>query len=147
MGKRCEQCGGRNHFKAKCKKIHSLSQEQEFDEDQWLKAVRAESKDVTAVMTVNDCDVRFQLDSAADVNTISQCHVGKEQCKPTKVRLNMWNKTNMKPLGEADLTVINARTKEKHQLRFIIVPNLFTCLLGLNTVQKLKLITFNDKDS
>ena len=146
-GKRCEQCGGRNHFKAKCKKIHSVSQEQEFDEDQWLKAVRAGGKEVTAVMKVNDCDVRFQLDSAADVNTISQCHVRKEQCKPTKVPLNMWNKRNMKPLGEADPTVINARTKEKHQLRFIVVPNLFTCLLGLNTVQKLKLITINDKDS
>ena len=76
-----------------------------------MKAVRAGGKEVTAVMTVNDCDVRFQLDSAADVNTISQCHVLKEQCKPTKLRLNMWNKTNMKPLGEADLTVIKPRTK------------------------------------
>ena len=44
IGKRCEQCGGRNHFKAKCKKIHSLSQEQEFDEDQWLKAVELKVK-------------------------------------------------------------------------------------------------------
>lgn len=79
-----------------------------------VESCRAESKEVTAVMTVNDCDVRFQLDSAADVNTISQCHVRKEQCKPTKVPLNMWNKRNMKPLGEADPTVINARTKEKH---------------------------------
>ena len=79
-----------------------------------MKVVIAGGKEVTAVMTVNDCDVRFQLDSAADVNSLSQCHVRKELCKPTKVRLNMWNKTNMKSLGEADLTVINPRTKEKH---------------------------------
>ena len=57
----------------------------------------------------------------------------------------MWNKTNMKPLAEADLTVVNPCTKENHQLRFIVVPNQLTCLLGLNTVQKLKLITINDE--
>ena len=110
-----------------------------------MKAVRPGGKEVTAVMTVNDCDVRFQLDSAADVNTISQCHVLKEQWKPTKLRLNMWNKTNMKPLGEADLTVIKPRTKVKCQLRFIVVPNQFTCLLWLDIIQKLKLITINDE--
>lgn len=144
-GKCCEQCGGRNHFKAKCKKIHSVSQEEEFNEDQWLKAVSSGGKEVTAIMRINECDIRFQLDSAADVNTISQRYVRKEQCKPTKIRLNMWNKTNMKPLGEADLTVVNPRTNEKHQLRFIVVPNHYTCLLGLEAVQKLKLITINNE--
>ena len=53
----------------------------------------------------------------------------------------MWNKTNMKPLAEADLTVVNPCTKENHQLRFIVVPNQLTCFLGLNTVQKLKLLS------
>ncbi|XP_056003410.1 uncharacterized protein K02A2.6-like [Ostrea edulis] len=134
-----------NDKHTKWKKIHSVSQEEEFDEDQWLKAVSAGGKEVTAIMQVNDCDIRFQLDSAADVSTISQRHVRKEQCKPTKVRLNMWNKTNMKPFGEADLTVINPRTNKKHQLRFIVVPNQYTCLLGHETVQKLKLITINDE--
>ncbi|XP_052718583.1 uncharacterized protein K02A2.6-like [Crassostrea angulata] len=144
-GKCCEQCGGRNHFKAKCKKIHSVNQEEEFNEDQWLKAVSSGGKEVTAIMRINECDIRFQLDSAADVNTISQRYVRKEQCKPTKIRLNMWNKTNMKPLGEADLTFVNPRTNEKHQLRFIVVPNHYTCLLGLEAVQKLKLITINNE--
>lgn len=144
-GKCCEQCGGRNHFKAKCKKIHSESQEEEFNEDQWLKAVSSGGKEVTAIMRINECDIRFQLDSAADVNTLSQRYIRKEQCKPTKIRLNMWNKTNMKPLGEADLTVVNPRTNEKHQLRFIVVPNQYTCLLGLEAVQKLKLITINNE--
>nr|XP_034316278.1 uncharacterized protein K02A2.6-like [Crassostrea gigas] len=96
-------------------------------------------------MRINECDIRFQLDSAADVNTISHRYVRKEQCKPTKIRLNMWNKTNMKPFGEADLTVVNPRTNEKHQLRFIVVPNHYTCLIGLEAVQQLKLISINNE--
>ena len=53
-----------------------------------------------ATLAVNDHPVRFQLDSAADVNTICQKHVRKHQVSPTTVRLNMWNKTNLKPRGK-----------------------------------------------
>ena len=33
-------------------------------------------------LQVNDCDVRFQLDTAEDVNTICKKFVRKEQVKP-----------------------------------------------------------------
>ena len=67
-------------------------------DDQWLMAVREES--LNATLTVNDRPVRFQLDGAADVNTICQKHARKHKVSPTTVRLNMWNKINLKPLGE-----------------------------------------------
>ena len=62
---------------------------------------------------------------------------------PTTVRLNMWNKTSMKPLWE---TVVMAygcesRTNAKSEVKFVEVPNGFTNFLGLKTNQKLRFIT------
>ena len=70
-------------------------------------------------MNVNDCEVRFQLDSAADVNTICKKFVRKDQVRPTSVTLRMWNKTPMKPLGEADLTVKNPSTGDERIVTLI----------------------------
>ena len=64
---------------------------------------------------------------------------------PTTVRLNMWNKTNMKPLGETVLMVVNPRTSAKSEVKFVVVPNGFTNLLGLKTIQELGFITINEE--
>jgi hypothetical protein len=65
----------------------------------WLNAIDAVSeksmsvveanvdKKVTALMNVNDCEVRFQLDSAADVNTICKKCVRKDQVRPTSITI------------------------------------------------------------
>ena len=84
-------------------KVHAVSQFQNGNEDfdeQWLMAVNYKEESINASLTINEYDVSFQLDSAANVNTICQKHVKKHQVSPTTVRLNMWNKTNMKPLGK-----------------------------------------------
>ncbi|KAL9970099.1 hypothetical protein ACROYT_G022422 [Oculina patagonica] len=147
-GKTCDKCKGRNHFKSKCKKVHAVSQSQgdNFDyDDQWLMAVSHNEESVSATLTVNEHDVKFQLDSAADVNTICQKHVKKHQVFTTTVRLNMWNKTNMNPLGETVLKVVNPRTSAESEVKFIVVPNGFTNLLGLKTIQELGFITINEE--
>ena len=54
-------------------------------------AVNHKDDSITATLIVNDHETKFQLDSAADVNTICQEHVRKTQISPTTVRLNMWN--------------------------------------------------------
>ena len=146
-GKTCDNCKGPNHFKSKCKKkVHAVSQSDDLDDDindKWLKAVNHEGNNITATLTVNELDVKFQLDSAADVNTICQKHVRKQQVSPTRVRLNMWNKTDLKPLGETYLYVTNPSDNTKHQVKFIVVPNGFTNLLGLETTLELGFITIN----
>lgn len=147
-GKTCDKCKGRNHFRSKCKKVHAVSQSQDGDDDyddQWLMAVNHKEECINATLTINEHDVRFQLDSAADVNTISQKHVRKHQVSPTTVRLNMWNKTNLKPLGETLLKVMNPRTSVETEVKFVVVPNGFTNLLGLKTIQELGFITINDE--
>jgi hypothetical protein len=150
-GKECEKCKGRNHFKAKCKKVFLVSQEddavdcdQDLD-DAWLKSVGSGGGELTAMMHINDCEIRFQLDSAADVNTICKRFVREEQSRPTRVRLNMYNKTNIQPIGEAVLKVENPCTGEVSSHTFIIVPNNLTCLLGLTSIQKMGLVTVNDE--
>ncbi|XP_022797624.1 uncharacterized protein LOC111335894 [Stylophora pistillata] len=150
-GKTCDNCKGLNHFKSKCsKKVHAVVSQSEdhndpnndFD-DKWLFAINDEETGVTANLSINDHIVKFQLDSAADVNTICQKHVGRQQVSPTNIRLNMWNKTNLKPLGETSLTTTNPSDNTQHEVKFIVVPNGFTNLLGLNTIQELGFITIN----
>ena len=49
-------------------------------EKTWLYAVHTKNKGiVSAHMQVNGCDVLFQIDSAAETNTICQRYVRKEQ--------------------------------------------------------------------
>ena len=135
-------CKGRNHFK----KVHAVSQFQNGNEEfdhQWLMAVNYKEESVNASLTVNEYDASFQLDSDFNLNTICQKHVRKHQVSPTAVLLNMWNKTNMEPLGERGLMVVNPRTRAKSEVKFVVVPNGFTNLSGLKTIQELGFITIN----
>lgn len=128
--------------------INAVSQFQNGNEDfddQWLIAVNYKEESVNASLTVNEHDVSFQLDSAAKVNTICHKHVRKHQVSPTTVRLNMWNKTNLKPLGKTVLMVVNPRTCAKSKVKFAVVPNGFTNLFWLKTIQELGFITINKK--
>ena len=73
-------CKGLNHFNSKWKKVHAASQSQDGDSsneynDQWLMAVNHGKESITASLTEHD--IRFQLDSAADVNTLCQKHERK----------------------------------------------------------------------
>ena len=146
--KTCAKCGGRNHFAKCCRQnIASVSHDDAEDcgdsdgtDTAWLAAVDTSSKHLTAQMVVNDCNVQFQLDSAADVNTLCQRFVKREQVRPTPVKLTMWNKTVVTPLGQVTLTVTNPKTETEHEVSFIVVPNKYRNLLGLETVQKMKLL-------
>ena len=71
----CDSCKGRNHFKSKCRRVHAVSQFQNSNEDyadQWVMAVNHKEESINANLTVNEHDLSFQLDSAANVNTICQ---------------------------------------------------------------------------
>ena len=97
----------------------------------------------TATLRINDRNVRFQLDTAADVNTICQKHLKKEQVRPSGQRLIMWNGTKVTPIGEAILDVFNQKTTKTHMVKFTVVQNSLTCLLGLTTVKELGCTTIN----
>ena len=79
-------------------------------------------------MQVNGCEVRFQLDSGADVNTICQKSVKKSQVKFTSQKLIMWNKSKVTPLGQVTLEILNPKITQLSKADFIVVPNYFSCL-------------------
>ena len=148
--KTCAKCGVKNHFAKCCRQnIASVSQDVDdsnYDEEvdtAWLAAIEREanSKHLTAQMIINSRNVQFQLDSAADVNTLCQRFVKREQVRPTSVKLTMWNKTVVTPLGQTTLTVTNPKTGASHDVLFIVVPNKYrNLLIGLETVQSMKLL-------
>ena len=149
-GKLCNHCKGRNHFEVKCKKVHTLETKSNSDESDdsdtnWLATVEVPNKTrATALMQVNDCDVRFQLDTGADVNTLCQKLVRPTQVEPTTQKLIMWNKSKVNPLGETTLKITNPKNEEETVVDFIVVPNDYSCLLGLSTIQQMGLHTIND---
>ena len=92
---------------------------------------------------MNNCEVHFQLDTAADVNTIQQRFVKKEQVTKSDQTLVMWNGTKMTPLGETKLQVLNEKTGQTLPVKFTVVKNNLNCLLSLTTCQDLSLVTIN----
>ncbi|KAL3836806.1 hypothetical protein ACJMK2_022219 [Sinanodonta woodiana] len=131
-GKKCNNCGVKNHFKSCCKKVQTVDQndkpEEATEEEFWLNYIDSSiHSKAKAKMIVNDCDVTFHIDTGAQVNTIQQTFVRKSQRIQKVSHLRMWNKSTAKSLGEATLTVTNP----------------LDCLLGLKAVQELKLVTIN----
>ena len=148
-GETCDNCKGAQSFPnaRKCTKFHSPTHDSNNDyDDQRLMAVNHSKDSITATLRVNENDARFQLDRPADVNTTCQKHVRKHQVSPTSERLKMENKTNFKPFGETFQRITNSRTgtySAMTEVKFIVVPNGFTNLLGLKTIQELGFITIN----
>lgn len=105
--------------------------------------VNSGDKNITAAMSVDGCDVIFQLHTATNVNTIAQKYVRKEQTRPTKVCLNMWNKMNLQISVEAGLNVTNQRTGETLEVVFIVVTNGLSNLLGFGNIQQQRFVTIN----
>ncbi|KAL3892079.1 hypothetical protein ACJMK2_004316 [Sinanodonta woodiana] len=147
-GKKCNNCGVKNHFKSCCKKVQTVDQnnkpEEATEEKFWLNYIDSSiHSKAKAKMIVNDCDLTFHIDTGAQVNTIQQRFVRKSQRIQKVSHLRMWNKSTAKSLGEATLTVTNLVNNETYDVTFVIVPNELDCLLGMKAVQELKLVTIN----
>ncbi|XP_064622356.1 uncharacterized protein K02A2.6-like [Lineus longissimus] len=152
-GKTCDNCHGQNHFSAKCRKpkvravSHSHAESSSGSDDEYylqnVTSRRRGSSTLTAKMAVNGCHLHFQLDSGAEVNTLCQRFVKKDQVVSSSKKLIMWNGAKVKPKGEATLSLKNVRTGEVQPVDFVVVPNNLSCLLGINTIRKMGLITVN----
>ena len=144
-GKTCANCGRYNHFKIKCKReqINAVRNDKGVTDDDefWLAYVgRETASKLLATMIVNENEIKFQVDTGAEVNTLNQKYVKKSQVNNKTPTLRMWNKSTVKSLGETTLPVTNPKTGEVQHITFIVVPNGFQSLLGLKTVQDLNLI-------
>ena len=77
------------------------------------------------------------------MNTICKRYVKRDQVKPCSSELTMWNRTTIKPSGEAVLDLKNPKTDIITRVSFFVVYNNLNCLLGLQTVKEMDLITVN----
>ncbi|XP_055883579.1 uncharacterized protein K02A2.6-like [Biomphalaria glabrata] len=150
-GQTCKRCGERNHFARKCNRVKgsTLVHKASGYEPEWLNTINAlqSTRDrLTAEFVVNGQRVKFQLDTGADVNIICKRFVKRCQAVETTQTLRMWNMTEQKPEGVADLPMTNPKTGKTTVVKFVVVGNNFQCLLGLKTCQELDLITLNDNN-
>ena len=83
-GKTCNKCRGRNRFKAKrhstVRKVQEDAESASSSTEELMHAIKPKEnvERLTALLRVIDCQVRFELDSGANVNTICKKLVLKE---------------------------------------------------------------------
>ena len=58
----------------------------------------------------------------------------------------MWDGTKGKPVGTCALKIVNPGNNEKFKVRFLIVNESLTPLLGLNATEKMKLLTIQKEN-
>lgn len=153
-GKTCAKCKKRNHFHQKCTaRLHQVTRDcpssSESDSDKEYHLLKVGSKAVTASLIINLKKVRFQVDTGADINTISRKHVYTQQLKPTTRDLVMWNGTRVKPLGQAILRTKNPKNGKTYDVLYIVVDDQSESrvnLLGLETLQEMEIIEIKHKN-
>ena len=88
--------------------------------------------------------VSFQVDSGASPNVLPMKHLPSEaKVEKTNTMLECWNKSKLTCLGEARITIKNPANGKKYSVKFVVVEEEFTPLLGNSASQKMKLITVN----
>ena len=64
-----------------------------------------------------------------------------EELTPCSQTLEMWNGTKVKPVETCALPVVNPKNNERYKVRFLVVKEDLTPLLGLNATERMKLLT------
>ena len=103
---------------------------------------------IYAELFVHDKPIKIQVDSGATVNILPEKLSGDVELRPTTIVLQMWNKSVVRPLGEAKVPIYNQATENRYFCHFVIVPNNqgFIHLLGNRVSQKMGLITVNENN-
>lgn len=88
-----------------------------------VNSLNCNNNSFSAVMNVNNCDVRFQLDSGAQTNTIHQKNVRKKQGRSSTSTLRVYYSAPLKTFGEVHLCVTNPKSNEVMNVTFAVVSN------------------------
>jgi len=166
-GKFCNNCGAQNHFAGSsvCKNpqrkpaVHGVDEvDNDSDSDYFfcIESVDAISEEqckrkIFATMSLKDNLVNFQLDCGATVNILPANEYSLitldntfKELKPTNKTLQMFNKTQLKPLGTVEIPVVNPKNCDNLMLEFTVVAEGHVPILGAQAIQQFKLITVND---
>ena len=171
-GKTCSNCGVKNHFAAKCRKIniskskrnvHNIDEISDSSEEDYVLTVETseidEIKNVTeesfpkkifASMLINNNEIKFQLDCGSTVNVLPEyvykelvTEANHENIEKSYQTLIMFNGTETKPLGKKRFSVRNPKNKKKYNIEFVIVKENLKPILGARAIQHMKLVSIN----
>ena len=97
-----------------------------------------------ATMSINNIDVKFQLDSGPTCNVITSevlqhSHCDAEITQTSKVLL-MCNGATVKPIGHCKVKMTNPKNDHRYLVNFEVLPNSSTPILGSKAIQQMKLI-------
>ena len=146
----CKQCNEKNHFAKKCTRktsVYNIESEEEFEEISVVRIQAVRERAVFAEMLVKQQPIRFQIHCGASANILPlRSDAESEELAPCSQTLVMWNCTKVKPVGTCAMLVVNRRNNDKFKVRFLIVKENLTPLLGLNTTEKMKLLTIHKEN-
>ena len=109
-----------------------------------IKQIAAVNNAIFAELMIDGKTVSFQVDSGASPNVLPMKHLPSEaKVEKTNTMLECWNKSKLTCLGEARITIKNPANGKKYSVKFVVVEEEFTPLLGNSASQKMKLITVN----
>jgi transposase InsO family protein len=151
-GKTCTNCNGRNHSESRCykKKVHNVLSDYESDDSSDFENVYAvghnnprDKKEVYAKMLLNNEMVRFQIDCGATVNLLPKKYIRGKALRPTTKKLQMWNKSELEPEGSCFVPLRNPKNGKKYRVKFTVIQEDLTPLLGKKVSEKMGLIKIN----
>ena len=130
-GQKCKRCKENNHFAKKCKKVpvHNIESEEEISVVR-VQALRGRA--VYARMLVRQQPVQFQVDYGARANVLPLKYAEGEKLDSCSQTLVMWNGTKVTLVDSCALPLLNPKTNEKYKVRFLVVKEDLTPLLGSN---------------
>ena len=151
-GKTCSNCGGRNHFAARCvaksksyneRQVHAL--QSDSNDCEYVLGVKETSahteNEIIARMLIGQQEVKFQVDSGASVNILPVKFVPDLQLDAYDKSLRMYNSTVLKPLGRQRIKIRNPANQKRYNVQFVIVKENLIPILGKQASEQMGLIT------
>ena len=106
-----------------------------------------QAKEIYAAMLIDDRKVNFQMDCGASVNIIPVKHRTGYNIQTTTKTLQMWNRSQVKPIGRTRIVIRNPKTRKRYSVEFVVGNSNFTPLIRARVAkQKIGLITIYDKN-
>ena len=97
-------------------------------------------------MKIGNNAIKFQIDCGASINITTEMLIGNSVITLTSKRLIMWNETEITPMGATRVVLRNPKNRKEYSVKFVVVKENLTPLIGAQAAQHMKLITVNQEN-